>query len=468
MAGMRTRTSLALAVAAALAAPASAVASTIEVTASAGPASDEYLEYRTTKHEANRVSVLFAKHSVVIVDRGTRRIRTKGSAFGRCKITSPQRAVCPHFSLYAFLRDGNDRLTVAPGDKGGPPVTTDPLDLAEDYEDTEGAIVETTYIDAGSGNDFVSGSKYNDIIIAGSGRDHVEGRDGPDRIYSAPDAAPDALIGGGDIDGVYFYGSKAVAVDLAAGIGGAAGEQDQLRSLERVHGGGAADVLRGTDGPDALYGEGAGDSIDGRGGPDLLVADSPITSEGSPFNDILGGAGDDIVDTRTAKPTPTAHVDCGDGADRHIGGVDAFLAASCESALPRVPFGSLTLPADEDVLYGTPMKTTPVAKAADNVTFEVPCPATSERNNSGCTGKVTLERPPVAGSNAPPEQFGSGNFSLMPGQSGNVVVTLTPAGQAAVAGADPVAVHVTMDLAPPAVSPAPPVAHADFGWQADL
>jgi hypothetical protein len=81
---------------------------------------------------------------------------------------------------------------------------------------------------------------------------------------------------------------------------------------------------------------------------------------------------------------------------------------------------------------------------------------------------VTLERPPVAGSNAPPEQFGSGNFSLMPGQSGNVVVTLTPAGQTAVAGADPVAVHVTMDLAPPAVSPAPPVAHADFGWQADL
>jgi len=48
-----------------------------------------------------------------------------------------------------------------------------------------------------------------------------------------------------------------------------------------------------------------------------------------------------------------------------------------------------------------------------------------------------------------------------------VTVQLNAAGQAAVAGIDPVAVRLAMELAPPAGSPASP-AKPFTGWQADL
>jgi hypothetical protein len=105
----------------------------------------------------------------------------------------------------------------------------------------------------------------------------------------------------------------------------------------------------------------------------------------------------------------------------------------------------------------------PVAKTSDSVTFEVRCPTTQERNNSGCGGSVVVERAP----GGPAEQYGSGAISLGPGARGNVTVNLSAAGQAAVASSDPVGVRLAMELAPPQGAQFGPTT-AFTGWQTDL
>ena len=449
---------MAIATLALLALPATASASTIEVTASSGPSAEEYLEYRTTQGENNRVQVLFARNSVVIVDRGTKRITLKSSPFGRCRATSRQRVVCPSFSLSAYLRGGDDRLSVAPGDEGSAPDSTDPLAYAEDYEDTEGAVVETLWVDGGPGNDTITGSKFNDVFVPGTGADRVEGRDGPDRIYNPLDGQVDSFTGGGGVDAVSFRSEDQLVIDLLTDLGGREGELDKIKRIERAHGGEGRDVLRGSHASDALYGEAGDDHVHGRGGNDLLVGDSPLTTGGD-INLIWGDEGDDLVDTRAGRPRYSL-VDCGPGADRHMGGADTRITG-CEHSLLRVAFGSLTTPDGEDVLYDDPMKVAPVAKTADSVTFEVPCP---QRRNAQCKGSVTLESPSSGGGT--PTQYGVGEFTAPPGSRQNVTVALNAAGQAAVAGDGPVGVRVHVEFTPP--SPDVLASHADAGWQEDL
>ena len=447
-----------IAAAAALALPATAGASTIEVTASAGPSAGEYLEYRTTKGEDNRVQVLFAKDAVVIVDRGTKRITTKGTAFGRCRVTNRQRAVCPNFPLVAILRDGDDRLQTAPGDEGGAPTSTDPLDYAESYVDTEGAVTETLFVDAGSGDDFVTGSKFNDVFVPGTGTDRVEGRNGPDRIFDTPDGVVDSFTGGGGIDSVDFSDDRQLTIDLLTDRGGPEGELDRIKRIERAHGGEGRDIIRGSHASDALYGDGGDDHLFGRGGNDLVVGDSPVTNDAG-VNILWGDEGDDILDTRARTPRSSV-VDCGPGSDRHMGGPETRLAKTCDLALLRISFGGNTAPDLEDPVYDDPMKVPPVAKTSDSVTFEVPCP--QRHTSTGCSGSVTLESPPQGGPT--PTNYGTGQFAASTGARTNVTVPLNAAGQVAVAGSDPVAVRVRIDFTPAN----PGASRADAGWQDDL
>jgi Ca2+-binding RTX toxin-like protein len=462
---MTARTRIALTtVIACLALPAPAFASVIEITASAGTSSNEYLVYRTTKGESNRVQVLIKSRSLVLVDRGTKRIRTQGDAYGRCRATSRQRVVCPSFPLAASLRDGNDRFTVAPGDHGTAPTSTTPLDYIERYEDTGGAVVETVIVDAGRGDDLVLTSKSNDFIRPGPGRDRIEARGGADAVRIEPDGAIDSIDGGGDADAVSFNSTTPLIVDLAAGTGGPSGEPDALKQFERAHGGSGADVLRGTDHTDALYGEGGRDDIDGRAGNDFLAGDSPATFDGD-VNTLSGGDGDDFFDTRVELATPGSTAACGAGTDSYAGGVDTRLDPACELAIPRYQFDTRISPIQETLFPLSPANVAPVAKTATTVTFEVGCPSTAERNHSHCGGAINVERAPVPGLGA--EQLGSGTIDLQPGARGNVTVTLNAAGQQAVASADPVAVRVNMELAPPAGQQGTP-AKVFAGWQADL
>jgi Ca2+-binding RTX toxin-like protein len=158
------------------------------------------------------------------------------------------------------------------------------------------AGVELVEVLAGRGNDAVVGREGADLLYGGAGRDWLGGMGGGDRLDGG--SGDDALDGGDGRDLVTYATRRAgVAVDLAAGTGGAAGESDRMVRVEDAAGGRGSDRLYGDAGENYLYGGGAGrDVADGRDGNDRLNARRAI-----------GGRGDDGLDARFA--------DCGGGSD---------------------------------------------------------------------------------------------------------------------------------------------------------
>ena len=464
---MRARAAAAaIAVGTALA-PAGAQAATVTISASSGPAANSYVYFRAAPGERNRVSVHLRKKALVITDRGVDRVDFhEQEPFGRCDRLGPRTFVCPRIPVIAKLDDRNDTFVASPGGHGHDHSRRHPLELQEDYSDTEGAIVETTIVIAGSGDDVVRGSRSFDSIIPGSGHDVVDGRGGPDAVRADRDDSHDRLRGGSGIDSVDFGAArKPVTVDLARGTarrGG--GHMDAIAGFERVHGGPKDDELRGTGTGDALYGEEGEDIIKGRRGNDLLVGDSPIATKAFP-NTIFAGDGFDIVDSRGyahAPPPSNAHltspIDCGFGRDRVLGETDDRLGRSCERAVFRIPEDYLP---DERVLYGVAMKVWPVARDDESVTYEVPCPSIAEESNAGCSGTILLTHPPFGGE-APEILYGSAGFDLEPGERRDVRVELTAFGRQAAAGNSPIDVQLDANLSQGAGNQPE---HARFGWE---
>ena len=457
---MRRLLPVAAVAAALLALPAAATASRIQLTGTAGPASEVYPLYRAAPGERNRVHITLGRNGVTIADRGVRRIAAERRRHPLCHRRGPRRFFCKSvYYVEARLGDRADSVSFSPSRAGAAPRTTNPLSLAEpDFSDNEGAPTATTFIYGGPGNDNITGSSDSDWLAPGPGADRVRGRGGGDFVYVTPDGRRDSLRGDGGIDSVSWSGRRPVTVDVGAGTGGG----DAIRGFERVHGTSGNDTLTGSERPDALYGEGGSDTIDGRGGNDLIVADSPFGR--AVANRLSGGDGDDVIDASGLPLAPTTTVNCGAGEDRETGEADTLLDASCES----VAYDAIA-PTAEGPFYSLRVRAFPVARDPDGPVYEVPCPAATLVAGSGCTGTVALEEPPAPGSDADPVLYGSGDYSLAPGTRGNVKVTLNAAGQAAVAAGRPVVVHVTGELAPPPGAPADtPAGEADFGWQAVL
>jgi hypothetical protein len=424
-----------------------ASASTVTSNGSTGPDATFFVEYQAARGERNRVTVKFGA-ATTIVDRGVRRIHVP-RGFG-CRATSRRRVVCDEPIVFLRLRDRDDTVHFVPGgDKPDPP-RTDPFALSEDYSsyyDDQGGIDATTIVEAGRGNDTVTGSNGVDWISPGPGRDRIDTRGGADQVDITPDGARDRIRSGGGIDGLY-YGLTQVplAVDLENGITGAAGEGDRVSGFERVHAGAGDDTIRGSDRAEALYGEAGVDRIEGAGGNDLVTGDAP-TSETASMNVLSGGDGNDVIDARGATFAPTTQVDCGPGNDVETGEVDDLLAPGCESVAFRVRADTIV---EEDLPERPYQKALPVAVAPDGTpTFEIRCPSEVSSVVSGCSGTVALEQPdrPDAG-----PVYGSGPFDIPAGERAEVRVDLTGAGREAIARGEPVAVHVTAQP-------------ADFGWQ---
>jgi Ca2+-binding RTX toxin-like protein len=440
-----------------MALPAGAAASVVEVTASAGPAAEEYLEYRASTGEANRVSIGFTDDYVVIKDSGVKRIRVARSPFGACRATNPRRVVCPRMSVFSMLRDRDDRIGFVPGADQPEPTGDNPFAFDEEYEDGEGSVEETTYVDAGSGDDRVVGSRFDDAIEPGPGADKVFGRGGPDWVSIDADSAADHIRGGGGADALYTFVESEV-VDLAARTVSAGGETDSVAGFERVNTGPGDDTLRGTDRAEALYGGGGVDTVDGRGGSDALYGDSPATIEGrSSANTIIGGDGDDFIDARSRNPVPATPIDCGAGADVFTGEVDDRPNASCEQVAFRFDNGKIyEVPPD----YDDRLPAFPVAREPDgDPVYAMKCPTSGRPPHGGCSGTVALTSATEAAT-----PYGSAPYNLAPGATGNVPVELNAAGRAAVAAGEPVAVHISGELAPPPNANVPPLAYS-FGWQ---
>ena len=113
----------------------------------------------------------------------------------------------------------------------------------------------------------------------------------------------DVLDGGAGRDGVVYAARQIpVEIDLAAGIGGSAGEHDTLIAIEDALGGTAADTIWGTNGPNKLSGGGGRDEILAFGGDDEIDGGRHINAgPGADFlvfprgRDFTCGAGTDAV-----------------------------------------------------------------------------------------------------------------------------------------------------------------------------
>ncbi|OCR01521.1 peptidylprolyl isomerase [Oscillatoriales cyanobacterium USR001] len=147
---------------------------------------------------------------------------------------------------------------------------------------TQDSQQNTSGIQAGAGNDLVTGSSIADVINGNQGNDTLSGEAGDDYLRGGKE--DDSLSGG-------------VGNDILSGnqgndsLDGGAGN-DFLR------GGRGNDVLIGGDGNDILIGDLGGDSLTGGGGMDsfILIVGQGTTADGASdvILDFNGGEGDRI------------------------------------------------------------------------------------------------------------------------------------------------------------------------------
>ncbi|MGB2695971.1 MAG: calcium-binding protein [Dehalococcoidia bacterium] len=148
-------------------------------------------------------------------------------------------------------------------------------------------------VNAGGGDDTLSGGTAADSFDGGGGDDDLEGDDGAD-----------TLLGG---DGDEFFMDGGAGNDTLNG-GNGADDMDGGPDDDVVHGDAGDDFAFGDDGNDKLYGDGGADGIDGEAGDD--------TVDGGLGADTLGGGLDtDTVSyvTRTVPVTVDLSVPSGDG-----------------------------------------------------------------------------------------------------------------------------------------------------------
>lgn len=127
-------------------------------------------------------------------------------------------------------------------------------------------------IHAGAGNDTVNAADGTDRIFGGTGADHLKGQGGND-IVSGDDGA-DTISGGGGND----YGYGGTGNDTLSGDDG----------NDRLYGQNGNDVLRGGNGSDKIYGGNGNDSATGDAGNDTLSG-----NDGS--DRLYGGSGSDTI-----------------------------------------------------------------------------------------------------------------------------------------------------------------------------
>lgn len=159
----------------------------------------------------------------------------------------------------------------------------------------------------------VRGTASPDVLVGSAGPNVLEGAGGDDLLEG--DVGKDTLDGGDGYDAVSYADRAApIAVDLAAGTGGAPGERDALTDIEDAIGGDGADVLLGDAEWNVLEGGDGIDTMNGRAGEDELYGD----------------AGVDAIDARDGEAD---FVDCGaDGAALQLDLGDA--TENCLSAAP--------------------------------------------------------------------------------------------------------------------------------------
>jgi Ca2+-binding RTX toxin-like protein len=180
--------------------------------------------------------------------------------------------------------------------------------IEDDVRPIPVSAIRLVEIDGGEGDDHLQGSKVDEGFDGGPGADYVSGGGGTD---SAKENGVDANGNG-------------VTVTLDAKPNdGVPGEGDDIRGVETVVGGPAADTLVGSNRRQRLYGAGGDDRIYGRGGNDYLVGGGGV--------DVLeGGTGRDRLNGRDHGAPAADSLDCGNGWDEAIGDAADAFGSNCE------------------------------------------------------------------------------------------------------------------------------------------
>ena len=164
------------------------------------------------------------------------------------------------------------------------------------YGEGDNVAANVENVEAGGGNDVITGNAAanrldggggDDRIDGGAGDDTLAGGAGADTLVSA--AGADALLGGAGTD-LADYGGRTVPVNVSLdGLAndGAAGEAGSASDVENVNGGAANDTLTGSDAANVLDGGGGRDVIDGGAGDDTLLG-------GADDDKLWGGGGNDV------------------------------------------------------------------------------------------------------------------------------------------------------------------------------
>ncbi|MDA7429621.1 M10 family metallopeptidase C-terminal domain-containing protein [Primorskyibacter aestuariivivens] len=251
---------------------------------------------------------------------------------------------------------GNDPMAFTIFDQGGTDLvdmsdstTNDRFDMrSERFSDVGGlignvGIARGTVIEnlnAGSGNDTITGNAANNIINAGSGNDEVEGGFGNDIIIGglgddvlSGQADNDTILGGSGLDTIeggagsdsLGGGDNADVINGGLGndtIGGGNGNDNLSGNagLDLLVGGSGNDTVSGGIGSDIVIGGVGMDTLNGDGGFDVLY--------GGTENDLMsGGAGNDTLGTGDGNDTAMGGggddaIGGGEGADSLMGGAD--------------------------------------------------------------------------------------------------------------------------------------------------
>ena len=260
--------------------------------------------YEAAPGEANRVTVSRAGDTLTLSDAGaTITAQEPCRAVGAHQLTCPARSIDSTFTpassipvLDVQLGDGADTLAIS------------------------GSLGASTALDAGDGDDTLTGGTDADLLDGGLGADRLDGGAGSDRLTFA------ARTDGVTVD---VPARRTSDGDTLAGLESIQGGEGADRLLggpqaDELSGGGGADTLRGAGGDDKLAGDLGADVVEGGSGSDSITGDPPqgdgyYTKRVALLRDVLrGGKGDDVIHDTGGENVLVG----GLGDDDLTGGVD--------------------------------------------------------------------------------------------------------------------------------------------------
>ena len=218
--------------------------------------------------------------------------------------------------------DGIENLTgsayadTLEGDAG--PNRLDGADGADELRGNDGNDIlmgraGTDLLEGGAGEDRLDGAGGPDTLRGNDGDDMLDGGDGDDVLEGG--AGADHLYGGDGVDLLSYAGSDAgVEVRLSSGnSAGGHAEGDVFAGFENIEGSDYNDILGGDGNNNYLSGGAGNDGLWGSGGDDVLEG-------GAGADRLFGGAGEDWVTYRDSDEAVTINLGEGAGTGGHAEG----------------------------------------------------------------------------------------------------------------------------------------------------